>query len=91
MRAKRRDLLVGAAAHDRTHGEWHRSGVERRLVARHHEVVVNREIEAVVARPADVERLALDGARGHLHELLEHPQAALGGERVVVHHRAGDE
>ena len=40
----------------------------------HDEVIVDREVEALVAGPADVESLALDRARGHVDELLQHAQ-----------------
>ena len=60
----------------------------RRLVSGHDEVVLGGNVVAAVARPADVERLALDGAARHLYELVHH--AHLGGivEQRVVDDRA---
>ncbi len=60
-------------------------------MVRHHQVVLDAEIEPVVARPPDVESLALDGASGHVHELLQHEKLGVGVEAGIVDHGARDE
>ena len=57
----------------------------------HQQVVLNGEVEAIVAGPADVERLALDSASGHIDELGENPQLDVVFHAWVVHNGAGDE
>ena len=85
------DLLLRTAAYDRAHGERHPAGVERGLVVRHHEVVVDAEVEAGVACPTDVERLTLDRARRHVDELAQHAQLGLVVQPGVANDGAGDE
>lgn len=57
---------------------------------RHGQVVLDGDVEALVARPADIERLTLDRARGHVDELLEHAQLDRVRKRVVHEHRSRD-
>ena len=57
----------------------------------HQEVVLDGQVEAVVARPADIERLALDGARGHVDELGKYPELDVVVHARIVDHRAGDQ
>ena len=80
------DLLLGTPADEGAAGKGDRHRVVGGLVARHLEIVVDRDVPAAVARPADVERLALDGAGGHGHELVQH--AHLHG---VVEARVGQD
>ena len=61
-------------------------GVERGLVRGHREVVTRGEVPTLVARPAEVERLTLDGALLHLRNLLEHAQLGCAVERFVLEH-----
>ena len=89
--SQRLGLLGGPATHDAPDSQRHRARVVGGLVARHHEVVVNGQVEATVACPADVECLALDGARGHVYELAQHLQLGVGIETGIVHDGTGDE
>ena len=63
----------------------------RGLVRGHDQVVFRRDVVAAVTRPSDVERLAFDGAAGHVDELGD--DAHLRGivEVLIRHHRAVDE
>ena len=63
----------------------------RGLERGHGQVVLRREVEALVAHPSQVERLALDGARGHVHELAQKADLLGVGKRGVVQHGAGDQ
>ena len=90
-RAKRRDLRLGATTNDGADRQRHGARVVRRLVVGHQQVVLDGEVEAVVSRPADVERLALDGASGHVDEFGEHAQFDGVVETGVVNHGAGDQ
>ena len=85
------DLFLGAAAHDGADRQGHGSGVEGGLVLGHAEVVLHRDVEAGIARPADVHGLALDGARGHVDQLLENPDLDAVLELVVIKDAACDE
>ena len=57
----------------------------------HREVILDGDIEALIARPTDIECLALNRARRHVDKLLEHAQLDCIGERVVDEHRTRDE
>ena len=61
------------------------------LAQSHVQVVGGREVVDVVAHPADVERLAFDGAGAHLPDDVEHRQ--LGGvvQHGVAHHDGADQ
>ena len=84
------NLLLAAAADDGSGGKWRGSAVVRGLVRRHVQIIVDRDVEAPVADPAQVERLALDGANDHLGELVEHAEFHVCHERRVVENRLGD-
>ncbi len=57
----------------------------------HQEVVLDGQVEAVVARPADVERLSFDRARGHVDEFGKYPELDVVIHARIVNHRAGDQ
>ena len=57
---------------------------------RHVQVVINRDIKALVTDPTQVKRLTLDGADDHLGKLVEHTQLHVGLERGIVENRLGD-
>ena len=82
--AERIHLRVRAAATDGADGERGGGGVERGLVRGHGEVVSRGDVPAIVARPAEVKRLALHGALLHLRELVEHAQLGRSVERLVL-------
>lgn len=44
----------------------------------HGQVILNGDIEAVIADPAQIERLALDGPLGHGDELAKQPYLKIG-------------
>ena len=78
------DLPLACAGADRAHDERDRGGVVGRLVGRHVQVVVHGDVPAAVADPAQVERLALEGAALHPHQLVDEPQAHVRAQRLVV-------
>ena len=57
---------------------------------RHVQIIVDRDVKAPIADPAQVESLALDGANDHLGELVEHTEFHACLERGVVENRLGD-
>ena len=57
---------------------------------RHVQVIVDRDVEACVTDPAQVERLTLDGADDHLGELVKYAQLYACLERWIVENRLGD-
>ena len=88
--AQRLNLLLAASANDGSGGKRRGSAVVRGLVRRHVQIIVDRDVEACVTDPAQVERLALDGANDHLGELVEHAQFHVGLQRGVVENCLGD-
>ena len=88
--AQRLNLLLAASADDGSGGKRRGSAVVRGLVRRHVQVIVDRDVEAPVAYPTQVERLALDGTNDHLGELVEHAEFYVGLQRGVVENRLGD-
>ena len=88
--AQRLNLLLAASANDGSGGKRCGSAVVRGLVRRHVQIIVDRDVEACVTDPAQVERLALDSANDHLGELVEHAEFYVGLERGVVENRLGD-
>ena len=89
--AQRLDFDLGAAADDGADGQGHRAGVMRGLVRGHDQVVFRRDVVAAVTRPSDVERLAFDGAAGHVDELGDDALLRGSVEVLIRHHRAVDE
>ena len=85
---ERGELLGRAAAHDGARHQRDGRRVVGGLVGRHVEVVLRQDVPAAVADPAEVERLALDGALLHLEELLHDSEAHVGGEVLVAQHVA---
>ena len=57
---------------------------------RHVQVVINRDIKALVTDPTQVKRLTLDGADDHLGKLVEHAKLHVCVERGIVENRLGD-
>ena len=57
---------------------------------RHVQIIVDRDVKAPIADPAQVECLALNGADDHLGELVEHAEFHVCLERGVVENRLGD-
>ena len=57
---------------------------------RHVQIIVDRNVKALVADPAQVERLALDGTDDHLGKLVEHVKLHVCVECGVVENRLGD-
>ena len=57
----------------------------------HDQIVFRRDVVTAVARPADVERLALDGAAGHVDELGDDTHLRGVVETLVRHHGAVDQ
>ena len=88
--AQRLNLLLAAPANDGSGGKRRGSAVIRGLVRCHVQVIVDRDVKAPVAYPAQVERLALDGADDHLGELVEYTEFHVCLERGVVENRLGD-
>ena len=70
-------------------GIWRR--IMRGLVSRHDQIILRRDVVAPVARPADVERLALDGAARHVRQLGDDADLRDVVEKIVVDHRAVDQ
>ena len=56
----------------------------------HVQIIVDRDVEACVTDPAQVERLTLDGADDHLGKLVEYAQLYAGLKRGIVENRLGD-
>ena len=88
--AQRLDLLFVASANDGSGGKRRGSAVVRGLVRCHVQIIVDRDVEACVTDPAQVERLTLDGADDHLGEFVEYAQLYVGLQRGVVENRLGD-
>ena len=84
------NLLFAAAADNGSGGKRRRSAVVRGLVRRHVQIIVDRNVKAPVADPAQVERLALDGTDDHLGKLVEHAKLHVCVECGVVENRLGD-
>ena len=57
----------------------------------HGEVILNREVEALVLHPAQVERLPFDGSLHHGGQLAEYAELEGGVERFVAEHGVGGE
>ena len=68
-RAKRLDLLLASAADNCATCQRNRAAVIRRLVRRHGKIVIDRQIEALVAHPTEIERLSLNRSNRHVREL----------------------
>ena len=57
----------------------------------HSQIVLDSDVETLIARPTNIERLTLDRARRHIDKLLEHAQLDGIGERIIDEHRTRDE
>ena len=87
---QRLNLVFAAATDNGSGGKWRGSAVVRGLVRRHVQIIVDRDVKAPIADPAQVERLTLDGANDHLGELVEHAELHVCPERGVVENRLGN-
>lgn len=56
----------------------------------HGQVILNGDIEAVIADPAQIERLALDGPLGHGGELAKQPYLKIGAQGIIGQDDRGD-
>ena len=81
---ERAQLLGRAATAEGARDQGHRGGVVGRLVAGHVEVVLNGDVPAAIAGPAQVEGLALERALLHLHQALRHVRTDVGRELLVA-------
>ena len=63
----------------------------RGLVRRHDQVILWRDVIATVARPSDVERLALDRAARHFDQLADHAHLHRVAQQRVVDYRTVDQ
>ena len=72
-------------------GKGDRPRIVGGLEGRHGKIIVDRQVEAAVADPAQVECLAFDGSLHHGCQLAQDAQLAPVIERGVVRHRGSDE
>lgn len=56
----------------------------------HGQVILNGDIEAVIADPAQIERLTLDGPLGHGGELAKQPYLKIGAQGIIGQDDRGD-
>lgn len=56
----------------------------------HGQVILNGDIEAVIAHPAQIERLTLDGPLGHGGELAKQPYLKIGAQGIIGQDDRGD-
>lgn len=56
----------------------------------HGQVILNGDIEAVIADPAQIERLTLDGPLGHGGELAKQPYLKIGVQGIIGQDDRGD-
>ena len=63
----------------------------RGLVRRHDQVILGRDVVATVARPSDVERLALDRASRHFDQLADHTHLHRVAQQRIIDYRAVDQ
>lgn len=56
----------------------------------HGQVILNGDIEAVIADPAQIERLTLEGPLGHGGELAKQPYLKIGAQGIIGQDDRGD-
>ena len=61
------------------------------LVRRHDQVILGRDVVATVARPSDVERLALDRASRHFDQLADHTHLHRVAQQRIIDYRTVDQ